>query len=219
MNLTSFCWVVTLGGNRGDVDEDDSQETSGLTSEELKLADEEETTRMSLRDRLVQAVRSIGRHRPDVLVQVWMPVTVSDQRTILSTREQPFALPELKSDDQRLWLFRSACENYEFEGEQELGRVFVHQKPEWSPNVQMYSSAEYSRHAEAHRCDVRASLCLPVLDGGCRCVAVIELASNFEKVQFSPDVEIVSGALRAVELSSVTGLETPVPQVHSAPCQ
>lgn len=203
-----------LCGNRGDVDEEDSQETSGLTSEEMKLVDEEETTRMSLRDRLVQAVRSIGRHRPDVLVQVWMPVAVSDQRTILSTREQPFALPELKSDDQRLWLFRSACENYEFESEQELGRVFVHQKPEWSPNVQMYSSAEYSRHAEARRCDVRASLCLPVLDA-CRCVAVIELAGNTEKVQFSPDVEIVSCALRAVELSSVTGLETPLPQRFS----
>lgn len=208
-----------------DDEEDDSQEKSGL-SEEEKLVGEAETRKrtsnapLSLRNRLFQVVRYIGRLRADVLVQVWMPVmsSSSPQRRILTTRDQPYFLEQ---KNEQLWLFRSACEGYEFGTEAgsaiELGlpgRVFVHQTLEWSPNVQMYSSEEYSRLADAQRCDVRGSLLLPVLDPATRhCVAVIELAGCTQKVQYSSDVEIVSRALQAVNLSSVNGLETPVPEV------
>lgn len=210
-------------------DEDEGQERSGL-SEEEKLVGEGETRKrtlarvlespsLSLRDRLLQAVRFVGRLRADVLVQVWMPLVqqTSAQKRVLTTRDQPYVL-ERKND--QLWLFRSASEDFEFGaevGSADLGlpgRVFVHQMPEWSPNVQMYSSQEYLRHAEAQRCDVRGSLALPVLDPATRqCVAVIELVGCGEKVQWSSDVEIVSRALQSVNLSSVNCLEKPIPEV------
>ena len=210
-------------------DEDESQEKSGLSDEE-KLVGEGETRKrtleralegspLSLRDRLLQAVRYIGRLRVDMLVQVWMPVVqqTNPQKRVLTTHDQPCVL-EQKND--QLWLFRSLSEGFEFgteAGSAELdlpGRVFVRQMPEWSPNVQMYSSQEYLRHADAQRCEVRGSLVLPVLDPATRqCVAVIELVGRSEKVQCSSDVEIVSRALQAVNLSSVNCLETPIPEV------
>lgn len=65
----------------------------------------------SLRDRLLQAVRYIGRCRPDVLAQVWMPVTHANKTTCLTTRDQPYVL-ELKNH--QLWSFRSVSEKYDF---------------------------------------------------------------------------------------------------------
>lgn len=204
--------------------EDDNHEKFGLSQEEEKLECETETrTRTpvnppaSLRDRLSQVVRCIGRLRVDALVQVWMPKTSGEKR-VITTRDQPYYM-EQKND--QLWLFRTACEGYEFGTEPGsnaelslLGRVFVSQMPEWSPNVQMYTRQEYSCYAEAQRCDVRGSLALPVLDPATHlCVAVIQLASRSEKLQYSSDVEIVSRALLAVNLTTVNSLETPIPEV------
>ncbi|KAG0610565.1 hypothetical protein M758_7G075800 [Ceratodon purpureus] len=210
-------------------DEDESQEEKSGMSEEEKTVGEGETRKrtlaralesppLSVRDRLLQAVRYIGRLRVDMLVQVWMPVVkqTSPQKRVLTTRDQPYVL-ENKND--QLWLFRSASEGFEFgteAGGDDLGlpgRVFVQQLPEWSPNVQMYNGEEYLRHADAQRYDVRGSLALPVLDPATRqCIAVIELVGRIEKVQCSSDVEIVSRALQAVNFSSVNSLETPIPE-------
>lgn len=211
-------------------DEDEAEEKSGL-SEEEKVVGEGETRKrtltralssppMSFRDRLLQAVRYIGRLRMDVLVQVWMPVvqqtSSSSSKRVLITRDQPFVL-EQKND--KLSNFRSASEDYEFAADAGItgmglpGRVFVHQMPEWSPNVQMYNCQEYLRHVEAQRCDVRGSLALPIMDPvSSQCVAVIELVGCTEKIQFHSDVDIVSRAVQAVHLSTVNSLETPVPE-------
>ncbi|KAG0574193.1 hypothetical protein KC19_VG242500 [Ceratodon purpureus] len=205
------------------------EEKSGMSEEEKTVGEGEtrkttlaralESPPLSVRDRLLQAVRYIGRLRVDMLVQVWMPVVkqTSPQKRVLTTRDQPYAL-ENKND--QLWLFRSASEGFEFgteAGGDDLGlpgRVFVQQLPEWSPNVQMYNGEEYLRHADAQRYDVRGSLALPVLDPATRqCIAVIELVGRIEKVQCSSDVEIVSRALQAVNFSSVNSLETPIPEV------
>lgn len=155
---------------------------------------------MLLRDRVMQALRLIGRARCDVLVQTWMPV-LEGHRKLLRTREQPFVL-EQKID--QLWLYRSVSETYEFPTERSdgnvlglPGRVFSLQQAEWTPNVQFYTSLEYLRVKEAQRCDIRGSLAVPVLDPVTRqCLAVIELVGRSEKVQYGPDMDIIARALQ-----------------------
>jgi hypothetical protein len=156
-----------------------------------------------LRDRLMQAVRFIGRLRVDTLVQTWVPVSINGgSERVLSTREQPYVL-ERKND--QLWLFRAVSESFEFpteEGEGTSvaglpGRVFARKAAEWSPNVQLFTSLEYPRWKEAQRCDIRASLAVPVLDPVSNaCVAVIELVGRGEKVHFGPDVDVIIRALQ-----------------------
>lgn len=155
-----------------------------------------------LRDRMTQALRFIGRLRVDMLAQVWMPVTKGN-KTYLTSKEQPYVL-EHKND--QLWLYRSISESFEFPIEKELGsvlglpgRVFQNQIPEWTPNVQFYTSQEYSRVKEAQRCDVRGSIAVPVFDPLTRkCLAVIELVGRAEKVQYGPDLEIIHRALQVI---------------------
>ena len=156
-----------------------------------------------LRDRLVQAVRFIGRLRVDTLVQTWVPVTINGgNERVLSTRDQPYVL-ERKND--QLWLFRAVSESFEFPTEEGdgtsvaglPGRVFARKAAEWSPNVQLFTSLEYPRWKEAQRCDIRASLAVPVLDPiSNECVAVIELVGRGEKVHFGPDVDVIIRALQ-----------------------
>lgn len=156
-----------------------------------------------LSDRLMQAVRFIGRLRVDTLVQAWVPVSINGgTKRVLSTRDQPYAL-ELKNN--QLWFFRTVSESFEFptvenDGTSVVGlpgRVFARQAAEWSPNVQLFTSLEYPRWKEAQRCDIRASLAVPVLDPiSNECVAVIELVGRTEKIQFGPDVDVVIRALQ-----------------------
>lgn len=156
----------------------------------------------SLQDRMTQALRFIGRLRVDMLAQVWVPVTEGN-KTYLTSKEQPYVL-EHKND--QLWLYRSVSESFEFPMEKELGsvlslpgRVFHNQTPEWTPNVQFYTSQEYLRVKEAQRCDVRGSIAVPVLDPLTRkCLAVIELVGRAEKVQYGPDVDIIYRALQVI---------------------
>lgn len=169
-----------------------------------------------LRDQLVQAVRLIGRLRPDTLVQAWVPVCMNgSSKRVLTTREQPYAL---EHKNHQLWVFRTVSESFEFAAEEGdasrvagvPGRVFVRQVAEWSPNVQLYSSLEYPRWKEAQRCDIRGSLAVPVFDPSSHdCVAVIELVGRAEKVQFGPDVDIVVRAVQ-VPLSLLPACVVPI---------
>lgn len=167
-----------------------------------------------LRERLLQAIRFIARSRTDALVQAWIPV-VQGSRKLLLTRDQPYVIEQ--KDDQQLCFYRSVSETYEFPTEKTEGnvlglpgRVFSLQQPEWTPNVQFYTSMEYLRVKEAQRCDIRGSLAVPVLDQVTRqCLAVIELVGRAEKVQYGPDVEIIARALQAVNLTCPVGLEPP----------
>lgn len=155
----------------------------------------------SLKERMMQALRLIGRSCVDVLAQVWMPVRTEDDRLVLSTREQPFVL-EHKTD--RMWTYRTISENFVFAvsgGARAFpglpGRVFLQQVPEWTPNVQFYSDHEYLRVKHAMACDVRGTLAVPVFESTSRdCLAVIELVMKAEKVQYAPEIDIICRALQ-----------------------
>ena len=159
---------------------------------------------MLLRDRIMQALRLIGRSRSDVLVQTWMPVVEGNKKVLLA-REQPYVL-EQKND--QLSLYRTMCETFEFPTEKSEGnvlglpgRVFALQQAEWTPNVQFYTGLEYLRVKEAQRCDIRGSLAVPVSDPVTRqCLAVIELVGRSEKVQYGSDVDIIARALQVCVL-------------------
>lgn len=158
---------------------------------------------MSLRERMMQALRYIGRSCTDVLAQVWMPVPAADDRIVLSTREQPYVL-EHKTD--RLSVYRTVSERIDFAvsgGSPGLpGRVFLQQVPEWTPNVQFYSIREYLRVKEAQKCDVRGTLAVPVFEATTRkCLAVIELVMRAEKVQYAPEIDIICRALQVCEIA------------------
>ncbi|KAG0603967.1 hypothetical protein M758_10G134600 [Ceratodon purpureus] len=168
-------------------------------------------TGQSLKERMMQALRLIGKSCVDVLAQVWMPVRTDDGRVVLSTREQPFVL-EHRTD--RMWTYRTISENYVFGvsgGFPGLpGRVYLQQVPEWTPNVQFYSDHEYLRVKHAMACDVRGTLAVPVFEASSRnCLAVIELVMKAEKVQYAPEIDIICRALQAVNLSCSDGMELP----------
>ncbi|CAK9207497.1 unnamed protein product [Sphagnum troendelagicum] len=169
----------------------------------------------SLRHKLLQALRYVGRSRADALAQVWMPIVTTqgvgnNKSCFLTTREQPYVL-ERKND--ALWSFRSVSEEYDLPvvvvDEVEAagtgrglradlpGRVFLSRTPEWSPNVQFYSNDEYVRLKEAQRYDVRGTVAVPVLDPvSGRCLAVVELVMKSEKVQYLPEIDIICRALQ-----------------------
>jgi len=169
----------------------------------------------SLRHKLLQALRYVGRSRADALAQVWMPIVTTqgvgnNKSCFLTTREQPYVL-ERKND--ALWSFRSVSEEYDFpvvvvDEDEEAGtgrglradlpgRVFLSRTPEWSPNVQFYSNDEYVRLKEAQRYDVRGTVAVPVLDPvSGRCLAVVELVMKSEKVQYLPEIDIICRALQ-----------------------
>ena len=171
----------------------------------------------SLTERMVQALRFIGKSCVDVLAQVWMPIRTDDGGLVLSTREQPFVL-EHKTD--RMWTYRTISENYVFGvsgGFPGLpGRVYLQQVPEWTPNVQFYSDHEYLRVKHAMACDVRGTLAVPVFEASSRnCLAVIELVMKAEKVQYAPEIDIICRALQVGVLELRILISQP-PCLHSS---
>ncbi|CAL5430319.1 unnamed protein product [Camellia sinensis] len=124
-----------------------------------------------------------------VLVQFWAPITTKEGRSFLTTRNQPFSL---KAFYDRLGIeglcgYRMISMDSKFDidldrgktCEQHLpGRVFKHQFPESTPNVEFYSITEYSQRDDAVRCGVRQSLAFPVFESSTqRCVGVIEVVT------------------------------------------
>ncbi|CAN6444493.1 unnamed protein product [Victoria cruziana] len=174
------------------------------------VASVEERSRI-IKQRLSQALRhyfkqSTERH---ALIQVWVPVE-SRGRRLLTTSGQPFVLgprsPSLSS-------YRTISVSYFFSTTGEdctedyvlglPGRVFRRRMPEWTPNVQYYSSKEYPRLYHALQYDVRGSLALPVFEScGRSCVAVIEIIMTSMKISYGPEVDRICKALEAVNLKS-----------------
>ncbi|KAE8694654.1 Protein NLP7 [Hibiscus syriacus] len=76
--------------------------------------------------------------------------------------------------------------------------------PEWTPNVQYYSSREYSRLGHALHYNVQGTLALPVFDpSGQSCVGVLELVTTSQKINYAPEVDKY-----AEHLSSCAGSES-----------
>ncbi|KAK1326791.1 Protein NLP1 [Acorus calamus] len=135
-------------------------------------------------------------------------------RHVLTTHGQPFSLNPCC---ERLVNYRTVSVGYHFsaeEGSDEAlglpGRVFVGKVPEWTPDVQYFSSYEYPRVNHAQMYDVRGTLALPFFEGGSRsCLGVVEVVMTTQKINYRDDLENICNALQAVNLRS-----SEVPTIH-----
>lgn len=159
-----------------------------------------------MKERMARALRyfkeSTEQH---VLAQVWAPVKKGD-RYVLTTSGQPFVLDPHTIG---LYQYRMVSLMYMFSVDEEdggalglPGRVFQKKMPEWTPNVQYYSTKEYPRLSHALVHNVQGSLALPVFESsGESCVGVLELIMTSPKINYAPEVDKVCKALE-VGLSS-----------------
>ncbi|GMI96247.1 NIN like protein 7 [Hibiscus trionum] len=171
-----------------------------------------------MKERMTQALRyfkeSTQQHG---LAQVWAPVKSGD-RYVLTTSGQPFVLDPHSNG---LHKYRMASLAYMFSvdgesGNKQLGlpgRVFLQKLPEWTPNVQYYSSKEYSRLGHALHYNVQGTLALPVFEPSIQsCVGVLELIMTSQKINYAPEVDKVCKALQAVNLKSSDISDHPITQ-------
>ncbi|XP_057761955.1 protein NLP6-like isoform X1 [Arachis stenosperma] len=171
-----------------------------------------------IKERMTQALRHFKQlTEQNFLAQVWAPVR-NGNRYALTTSGQPFVLDPHSNG---LHQYRTVSLMYMFpvDGENDEilglpGRVFQQKLPEWTPNVQYYTSREYSRRNHAQHYNVRGTLALPVFESpGQSCVGVLELIMTSEKVNYAPEVDKVCKALEAVNLRSSEILEHPFAQI------
>lgn len=157
-----------------------------------------------IKAKMTQALRylkeSTEQQQQHVLAQVWAPVK-SRGRYVLTTSGQPFVLGP---NSNGLHQYRMVSLTYMFsvdserdDGELGLpGRVFRKKLPEWTPNVQYYSSKEFSRLGHALHYNVQGTLALPVFEPTRQlCVGVVELIMTSPKINYAPEVEKVCKAL------------------------
>ncbi|KAJ4714511.1 protein NLP6-like isoform X1 [Melia azedarach] len=140
-----------------------------------------------IKDRLILALGYLkeSMSHQQVLVQVWVPVNIGS-RHVLTTSGQPFLLDPHGNGLHQYRMPR-----------------FLAKSPEWSPNVQYYSSKEYSRLDHSLDCNIRGTIVLPVFDSsGQSCIGVIELIVTTQKINYAPEVDRISKALQAVDLKS-----------------
>lgn len=154
-----------------------------------------------IKERMTQALRDFKESTEQhVLAQIWAPVK-NGARYVLTTSGQPFVIDPHSNG---LHQYRMVSLTYifsldgEFECEPGLpGRVFRQKLPEWTPNVQYYSSKEYSRRDHALHYNVQGTLALPVFEpSGQSCVGVIELIMTSQKINYGPEVDKVCKALK-----------------------
>ncbi|CAL5392805.1 unnamed protein product [Camellia sinensis] len=113
-----------------------------------------------------------------MLVQFWAPITTKEGRSFLTTRNQPFSLTSIYDELGVEGLWGKPCEQHL------PGRVFKHQFPESTPNVEFYSITEYPQRDDALRCQVQQSLAFPVFESSTqRCVGVIEVVTPEEDLR------------------------------------
>ncbi|KAI8569860.1 hypothetical protein RHMOL_Rhmol02G0309900 [Rhododendron molle] len=125
------------------------------------------------------------------LVQFWAPTKTSEGRTLLTTQFQPFVFgATVDYTVARDWLCSygmGMCREYNSfyadaqSGEDQLGlpgRVFLHQFPESSPCVKLYTLKEYPQRDLAFGCKINSSWAEPVFDHSSHaCVGVLEIVS------------------------------------------
>ncbi|GFZ16382.1 plant regulator RWP-RK family protein [Actinidia rufa] len=100
------------------------------------------------------------------------------------------------------------------------GRVFQQKLPEWTPNVQYYSSKEYPRLTHALHCNVQGTLALPVFEpSGQSCIGVLELIMTSPRINYAPEVDKVCKALEDAKKHWLKILEilTVVCETHKLP--
>ncbi|CAD5180853.1 unnamed protein product [Musa acuminata subsp. malaccensis] len=186
------------------------------TVEVQLLAEDDSSALYLMKERMAQALRYLKESTDQhVLVQVWAPVR-NGNRYVLTTSEQPFVLDPQSTG---LLQYRTVSLRYIFsvDGDGDLGlpgRVFRQKMPEWTPNVQYYSSKEYPRLCHALNYDVRGTLALPVFEPSAQfCVGVVELIMTSQKVNYAGEVDKVCKALEAVNLKSFEIMKNPSVQI------
>ncbi|KAL7217929.1 hypothetical protein ACSBR2_011202 [Camellia fascicularis] len=125
-----------------------------------------------------------------ILVQFWAPITTKEGRSFLTTRNQPFILKSRVYGGlgiEGLCGYRMICMDSKFDIDLDGGktceqhlpaRVFNHQFPESTPNVEFYFIIEYPQRHNALRCGLQESLAFPVFESSTqRCVGVIEVVT------------------------------------------
>ncbi|XP_019428622.1 PREDICTED: protein NLP6-like [Lupinus angustifolius] len=171
-----------------------------------------------VKEKMTQALRYFKQlTEQNVLAQVWAPVR-NGNCYVLTTAGQPFVLdPHSNGLNQ----YRTVSLMYMFpvDGENDgspglPGRVFQKKLPEWSPDVQYYSSKEYPRRDYAQHYNVRGTLALPVFEPSLHsCVGVVELIMTSQKINYAPEVDKICKSLEAVNLRSSEILEHPYIQI------
>ncbi|XP_043720324.1 protein NLP7-like isoform X2 [Telopea speciosissima] len=177
---------------------------------------------------MMQALRYLKESTEHVLAQVWTPVK-NGERYVLTTSGQPFVLDPHNNG---LLQFRTVSLMYMFsvdgENVEDLGlpgRVFCQKLPEWTPNVQYYSSQEYRRLNHALHYNVRGTLALPIFEASVQssCVGVLELIMTSQKVNYAPEVDKICKALqicnegRQKALADILEILTLVCETHNFP--
>ena len=184
---------------------------SGKFQVHVSLDDDYSDSSYFLKERLTLALRyfkeSTDQH---LLVQVWAP-TKNGDRYMLTTSGQPFVLDQQSI---RLLQYRAVSIGFVFpvdgDNVHELGlpgRVYRQRIPEWTPNVQYYSSTEYRRLNHAINYNVHGTLALPVFDPSVQsCIAVVELIMTSKKVNYAIEVDKICKALEVGSLKRCTNL-------------
>ncbi|KAL7111147.1 hypothetical protein ACP275_05G069600 [Erythranthe tilingii] len=171
-----------------------------------------------IKERMTQALRhfkDLTEH--NILAQVWAPVK-NGGRYMLTTSGQPFVL-DPNSNGLHQYRLISLMYMFSVDGDADAdlglpGRVFRQKLPEWTPNVQYYSSKEFPRLNHALNYNVQGTLALPVFEpSGQSCVGVVELIMTSQKINYAPEVDKVCKALEAVNLKSSEILDHQSPQI------
>ncbi|KAG1335005.1 Protein NLP3 [Cocos nucifera] len=208
-------WLFEDRGKSGATNGNISSGSSDSTGQHQLSSEEENSNGLCMfKERMSQALRylkdSTNQH---LLVQVWAPVK-NGNRYVLTTSGQPFVL-----DPHSVGLlhYRTVSVTYMFsvDGDQDgdlglPGRVFRQKVPEWTPDVQYYSTKEYPRLNHALHDNVRGTLALPVFEPyNQSCIGVVELIMTSQKINYAGEVDKVCKALKAVNLKSSEILDHP----------
>ncbi|XP_022136627.1 protein NLP6 isoform X2 [Momordica charantia] len=160
-----------------------------------------------IKEKMAQALRYIKESSDQhVLAQVWAPIK-RDGKVVLSTYGQPFVL-DTQSNGLHQYRMVSLMFMFSLDTDPDgylglPGRVYQQKLPEWTPNVQYYSSKEYPRLSHALHYNVQGTLALPVFDpSGQSCLGVLELIMTSPKINYAPEVDKICKALEAVNLKS-----------------
>lgn len=155
-----------------------------------------------LDDRLNQVIEYLNeRSDANILVQLWVPVVRNGKR-VLTTENQPF---KVISDSSNLSNYREVSKNYQFVVDAEYdsndmiglpGPVFLKKFPTCTPDHQFVAQGNDPRMSYAQKLDIRGCLNLPVFElDGETCLAVVEVVTTSQKVNFRDELENISLAL------------------------
>jgi hypothetical protein len=190
-----------IGGNIEPASEKLINHAKRKWERDLSLFENSRNSSSLLKERLTQALWYLKRFFDDrhPLIQAWLPVE-TERGYVLTTSGQPFLL-----DHQSISLlqYRAISMMYTFcidsTNAREWGlpgRVFKHKAPEWTPNVQYYSSDEYPQLNHAISYNIHGTFALPVFDPLTKsCIAVVEIIMTSRKINYAHEFNNICRAL------------------------